>query len=237
MLCTDFSNPESQRRATACAKMCEVQTTRKTHACSRTATRAVEEKIIVHILFSVLSSDAQFARGVGCCAFILAGVLVAAHFAIMEELAPWETWSSVVLDKRPVDLLVPFTSIRSPAPCGIIMFSALPAWRALTRLFVFLPVESSRSLIVGSAFGRTWHVVFTGTSTGCVSPSPPKYREHRLYNYENRLQVQLRFFLFSVLFGCVGCTRSVLSRGHATHVHQTRPRTTLLSILHAYCEP
>ena len=56
MLCTDFSNPESQRRATACAKMCEDQTTRKTHACSRTATRAVEEKIIVHRLFSVLSS-------------------------------------------------------------------------------------------------------------------------------------------------------------------------------------
>ena len=177
MLCTDFSNPESQRRATACAKMCEDQTTRKTHACSRTATRAVEEKSLCTDC-SVFSP--QFARGVGCCAFILAGVLVAAHFAIMEELAPWETWSSVALDKRPVDLLVPFTSIRSPAPCGIIMFSALPAWRALTRLFVFLPVESSRSLIVASAFGRTWHVVFTGTSTGCVSPSPPKYREHRL---------------------------------------------------------
>ena len=56
MLCTDFSNPESQWRVTACAKMCEDQTTRKTLACSRKATRAVEEKIIVHRLFSVLSS-------------------------------------------------------------------------------------------------------------------------------------------------------------------------------------
>ena len=136
MFCTDFSNPGYQRRATFCAKMCEDRITSKTHACSGTATRAVEEKIIAHRLFSVLSSVCP-RRWLLCFHSRCSSCGSASRY----HGGTGTVGNLVFSDPRltPGGFAGAVPSIRSAAPSG--MFLALPAWRALARLFVFLPVE------------------------------------------------------------------------------------------------
>ena len=135
MLCTGFSNPESQRRATACAKMCQQE--KRMHAAEqqRVPRRRRENHCAQTVQCSLLSSPAA-----------LVAVLSFSLEFLWQRISP--SWRNSYPGKP--GLQWPSTNAwwicwsRSPpsaALCGIIMFSALPAWRALTRLFVFLPVE------------------------------------------------------------------------------------------------
>ena len=149
--------------------MCEDQTTRKTHACSRTATRAVEEKIIVHRLFSVLSSVRPrrrllcfHSRWSSCGSGFRhhGGTGTLGNLAFSDpRLTPGGFAGPVHL--HPISSSVWYHHV-----LGVTFLASSDSFVCL------LTCGTSRSLIVESAFGRTWHVVFTGTGTGCVSPSP-----------------------------------------------------------------